>query len=90
MQDSVFIYIGKKDEEVLNGLAVGLLSPYQNRESVTTSIMESRESFEIANKLAVKLNKPVFVSYNTYVDRIIAPMIESHIIQEIKERPEFF
>lgn len=90
MQDSVFIYIGKKDEEVLDGLAVGLLSPYQNREAVTTSILESTESFDIAQKLAVKLNKPVFVSCNVNIDRLVAPVIETHLIQEIKERPEFF
>ena len=90
MEDSVFIYIGKKDEEVFDGLAVGLLSPYQNREAVTTSILESTESFDIAQKLAVRLNKPVFVSCNINVDRLIAPVIETQLIQEIKERPEYF
>lgn len=90
MQDSLFIYIGKKDEEVFDGLAVGLLSPYENREAVTTSILESQQSHDIAQKIAVKLNKPVFVSCNVNVDRLIAPVIESQLIQEIKERPDFF
>lgn len=90
MQDSVFIYIGKKDEEVLEGLAVGLLSPYENRDAVTTSILESTESHDIAKKLAMRLSKPVFVSCNISLDRITAPVIESQLIQEIKERPELF
>lgn len=90
MQDSIFIYIGKKDDEVLDGLAVGLLSPYDDRQAITTSILESTESRDIAQKLAVKLNKPVFISFNISVDRFTSPIVEKQLLQEIKERPEFF
>jgi proteasome assembly chaperone 4 len=90
MQDSLFIYIGKKDEEALNGLAVGLLPPFNEREAISTSILESPESQDLAQKLAVRLKKPIFISCNLNVDRLIAPVIEKHLVQEIKERSEFF
>lgn len=90
MENSLFIYIGKKDEEVLNGLALALTLPQQSGESVTTSILESPESQDIAQKLSMRLTKPVFVSYNANVDRLMFPLVEKHLIQEIKERPECF
>lgn len=90
MQDSVFIYIGKKDEEALDGLAVGLMQPFNNKEAISTSILESTESHDLAQKLAVRLNKPVFISCNLSIDRLTAPVVEKHLIQEIKERPEIF
>lgn len=91
MENSLFIYMGKKDEEVFDGLALGLMIPHQNQESTATSILESPESRDIAKKLSVRLSKPVFVSYNVNaVDRLMLPIIEKNLIQEIKERPECF
>ncbi|KAG5675010.1 hypothetical protein PVAND_004950 [Polypedilum vanderplanki] len=90
MQDSIFIYIGKKDEEVLNGLAVGLLQPYNEKEAISTCILENKESQDLAQKLTVRLKKPTFISCNLNVDRLIAPIIEKHLIKEINEKPEFF
>lgn len=91
MENSSFIYIGKKDEEVLSGLALGIKLPHQSSESISTSILEnSEDSQEIAQKLSARLNKPVFVSYNANVDRLMFPLVEKQLIQEIKERPECF
>lgn len=90
MENSSFIYIGKKDEEVLSGLALGIKLPHQSGESISTSIIENSESQDIAQKLSARLSKPVFVSYNANVDKLMFPLVEKHLIQEIKERPECF
>lgn len=89
MDNSVFIYIGPKDDEQLNGLALGLTIPNQS-ESTSTSILESQESKDMAQKLSVRLSKPVFLSCNLNLDRHTAPVVEKHLIEEIKERPECF
>lgn len=90
MENSVFIYIGSKDDEQLNGLALGLLIPNQSEKSTSTAILESQESKDMAQKLSIRLNKPVFVSCNVNLDRHTAPIVEKHLIEEIKERPECF
>jgi proteasome assembly chaperone 4 len=90
MDNSVFIYIGPKDDEQLSGLALGLIIPNQSEKSTATSILESQESKDMAQKLSVRLNKPVFVSCNVNLDRHSAPVVEKHLIEKIKERPECF
>jgi hypothetical protein len=59
---------------------------------VSSSItnIENTESSDLALKLSTRLNKPVFVSSNTNIDRITRPVIEQRLVQEIKEFPEFF
>jgi Proteasome assembly chaperone 4 len=90
MLDSDFIYIGLKGDESLNGLSIGM-ETIQHKEAIATSIIESPESQDIAQKLAARLGKPVFVSLgNINLDRISLPAIEKHLIQEIKDKPEFF
>jgi proteasome assembly chaperone 4 len=88
MQESLFIYIGKKDSEELSALAIGFTS--QKKESLSSSILESPESCDLAQKLSLRLNKPVFVSFNGPSDRITKPTIEQRLIKEITDRPEFF
>lgn len=88
MQESLFIYIGKKDSEDLSGLAIGFTS--QQKESLSSSIIESPESRDLAQKLSLRLNKPVFVSFNVAPDRITKPTIEQRLIKEITDHPEYF
>lgn len=90
MDNSVFIYIGPKDDEQLNALALGLIIPNQSQISTSTSILESQESKDMAQKLSIRLNKPVFVSCNVNLDRHTTPVVEKYLIEEIKERPECF
>ena len=88
MNGSNFIYIGKKDSEEFSGLAIGFTS--QQKESLSTSVVESPESRELAQKLSLRLSKPVIVSYNGSVDRFVRPSIEQRLIKEIKDHPEYF
>lgn len=90
MDNSVFIYIGPKDDEQLSGLALGLIILNHNDKSTSTAILENQESKDMAQKLSVRLNKPVFVSCNLNLDRHTSPVVEKHLIDEIKERPECF
>lgn len=64
----------------------------QTKEVVGTSILsgDNAESQDLAQKLTARLNKTVFVSSNTNLDRITRPAIEQRLIQEIKEFPDYF
>lgn len=90
MESSLFIYIGKKSEETLDGLALAITLPHIDEKPVATSITESPESQDLAQKLSTRLGKPIFVSYNANVDRMMFPLVEKLLIQEIKEKPDYF
>lgn len=92
MDNSVFVYIGKRDDEAFNGLGLGFTSNQQNKESVSTSIssVESTDSRDLAEKLSLRLKKPVFVSCNENLDRISKPLVEQRLIEEIVTHPEYF
>jgi hypothetical protein len=89
MEDSLFIYIGTKDSETFDEIGLAMLLPGK-KEAISTSVVGSTESRDIAQKLSLRLNKPVFISCNANVDRITGPLIEKMLLQEITERPEFF
>lgn len=92
MDSSLFIYIGRKDEEAFEGLGIGFTTNSQNKEGVSASIYnaENTESRDLAQKLSVRLNKPVFLSCNESVDRITKPSVEQRLVDEILEFPEYF
>lgn len=89
MEDSLFIYIGTKDSETFDDIGLAMLLP-NKKEAISTSLIGSTESRDIAQKLSLRLNKPVFISCNTSMDRITRPLIEKILLQEVTERPEFF
>lgn len=92
MQDSAFIYIGRKDDETFDGLGIGFVSNDNSKESFSSSITnaESSDSRDLAQKLSLRLKKPIFVSCNANFDRVTKPAIEQRLIEEIKEFPEYF
>lgn len=73
------------------GLGAAFLTQH-TKEVTGTSILnvENTDSQDLAQKLTARLNKPVFVSCNASLDRIMKPVIEQRLIQEIKEFPEYF
>lgn len=75
----------------LTGLGAAFLTQH-TKEVAGTSILnvENTESQDLAQKLSIRLNKPVFLSCNANLDRITKPVIEQRLIQEIKEFPEYF
>ncbi|CRK99900.1 CLUMA_CG013203, isoform A [Clunio marinus] len=92
MHDSLFIYIGKKDEELLSGLGLGFPSRTSDQESVSMSIIntEAPESVDLAKNISQRLKKPVFVSCNTLLDRISRPVIEKRLLDELNNHPDRF
>lgn len=88
----MFIHIGKKDEESFDELAVSFFSAQKN-ESLSTSIVssESSESRDLAQKLSLRLKKPVFVSGGVIsIDRVTKPTVEQRLIEEIISQPDYF
>ena len=91
MNKSVFIYIGSDGNEVLD--EIGVAMPMQNNEIVGTTALGPLigcESKEFSMKLAKKLNKQVYISCNVPVDRMVRPLIEKCLSDEIKAHPEHF
>lgn len=74
----------------LTGMAVAFISNQQTKDSISSSIIESPESQDLAQKLSSRLKKPVFMSSNTNLDRITKQQLEQRLIKEIEERPEYF
>lgn len=90
MDNSVFVYIGKKDEQSFGGLALGITSSRDSKEAVASSILDSSDSRELAQKLAMRLKKPVFVSCNENLDQNLKPKVEQRLIEEMSTHPEYF
>lgn len=72
------------------GMGIGFTSNQQTKESVSSSILESPESQDLAQKLSSRLKKPVFVSSNANLDRTTRPQVEQRLIKEIDDLPEYF
>lgn len=90
MDSSVFVYIGNKDDQAFGGLGLGLITNQHGSEAVSTSIVESSDSRDLAQKLSKRLKKPVFVSCNENLDQILKPLIERRLIEEMTTHPELF
>lgn len=89
MCDSVFIYMGPKGSEAFDELALAMNIPSKG-ETISTSILGSSESRELAEKLTKRLNKQVYISANCSMDRINRPVIEKRLVEEISNHPEYF
>lgn len=91
MKDSVFIYIGEEGNETFD--EIGMAMQTSNGETISTTITGALlgcGSQELANKLAKKLKKQIYVSCNVPVDGIIRPFIEKRLNEEIKGSNELF
>lgn len=93
MKDSIFIYIGKKDEESLDSLALAFVH-LQNNEASSTTIIGSAEndiSKSIAEKLSKRLRKPCFISFNVSTDFFTSrTQIEQRLLEEVSVNPDWF
>ncbi|XP_053692221.1 proteasome assembly chaperone 4 [Sabethes cyaneus] len=92
MNNSVFIYIGENNAENFDELAMAMPMSADS-EILTTSILGSLVgcgSEELAQKLARKLKKQVYVSVNVPNDRIIRPAIERKLFEEIRNNMACF
>lgn len=89
MNESVLIYIGQSDNEVLDELAVAL----PVHDNVSTSIIGSNtgcDSQELAQQFTKRLKKQVFISCNIPMSNINRPLIVKRMAEEIKNVPDAF
>ncbi|XP_055593583.1 proteasome assembly chaperone 4-like [Uranotaenia lowii] len=93
MKESVFIYIGEQNAETFDELAMAMAGLGDSKETMSTSIMGAPVgcgSEELAQKLAKKLRKQVYLSANVPNDRIVRPTIEQKLFEEINNNLECF
>ncbi|XP_059620125.1 proteasome assembly chaperone 4 [Phlebotomus argentipes] len=91
MQDSTMIYIGEKSSETFEEMALAMIS--DSGEAVATTILGPLlgcDSQQLAEKVARRLKKQVYISCNVPAERMSRPVIEKHLVDEIKNRPEMF
>jgi len=93
MKDSLFIYISDSVEQSFDAMGVGFPIRDNKNEVTSTGIfgdMVTDSSRELAEKLARRLKKPVFISCNLFMDNNTQPQIEGRLIEEVKNNPQNF
>lgn len=93
MKNSIFIYIGKKDEESLDSFALAFIN-HQNGDGSSTTILGSFEndvSKSLAEKLSKRLKQPCFVAFNVQTDYFTSrSQIEQRLLEEVTVNPDWF
>jgi hypothetical protein len=99
---SNFLYLWISNNSRIDNLACATNTPYQttplgteiiNVAYVDNNLEQTQYACELAKKLAKRLNKQVFVSYNvahTDLNFHLNPLIEKHLIEKIKINPNLF
>ncbi|XP_046630001.1 proteasome assembly chaperone 4 [Neodiprion virginianus] len=85
MKDSYYIWVGDIVDSVMNDLSLALISDYE-KVPISTKLMGSAidsTSINMAARLATKLGKPVYISFNIKTDKLSIPAIEKKLSQEI-------
>lgn len=93
MVDSVMIFINLMDNMVLYDLSLGLFNTRRMEEPVTTKIIGNFVediSKNMAFKFAKRLRKSVYISCNVENDKLMIPVIEKKLCEEIKSKPDKF
>ncbi|XP_055707865.1 uncharacterized protein LOC129804531 [Phlebotomus papatasi] len=91
MEDSTLIYICEKGNEVFDEMALAMVSA--SGDAISTTIMGPLlgcDSQQLAEKVAKRLKKQIYISCNVPAERLSRPFIEKHLVDEIKNRPEMF
>uniref|UniRef100_A0A1L8DST2 Putative proteasome assembly chaperone 4 n=1 Tax=Nyssomyia neivai TaxID=330878 RepID=A0A1L8DST2_9DIPT len=91
MKDSTMIYVSERGNEVFEEMALGMVSA--SGDTLATTILGPLlgcESQQLAEKVAKRLQKQIYVSCNIPAERMSRPFIEKHLVDEIKNRPEMF
>lgn len=92
MKDSVFIWLGLKNEPKLIDISISIQSPYSALPSSIKILGNTADttSTNLATRLHRKLQKPVYVSCNVSLDRLLLPAVEKRLAEEIQNKPELF
>ena len=92
MKDSVFIWLGLKNEPTLTDMSLAIQTLYSALPSSIKILGKTSDvtSTNIAIRLQRKLQKPVYVSCNVPLDRFLLPAVEKRLAEELKNKPECF
>lgn len=92
MQDSLLIYVNDKDDNNFNDLSLAINSRHDNTPIATKLIGNAPEDFSksIACRFSKRTGKVVYFSCNVTQDRMLIPLIEKRILEEIKAHPDKF
>merc|ERR1719471_1624702 len=85
LQGQTMIWVGSEGN--LSALAAAV--PVGDCPS-TSLLPGSEQSQGLASRLAKKLNKQVFVSYNLKDDVLMTPLVIARLVEEIKSNPDKF
>lgn len=93
MVDSIMIFINATGRMILCDLSLGMFNARTMDQPVATKVMgnfSEETSKNMALKLAKKLGKTVYVSYNLEDDQLMLPAVERRLCEEIKNKPDSF
>ncbi|XP_055920921.1 uncharacterized protein LOC129952393 [Eupeodes corollae] len=91
MHKSTFIYIGINGREFLDEIGIAMPmadSPGSVVNTVALGPQLGCDSQQLAQKLAKRLNKQIYVSCNIPFDRMVMPLLEKNLVKIIQENPE--
>nr|XP_024215327.1 proteasome assembly chaperone 4-like [Halyomorpha halys] len=91
MEQSVLIWIGLKEQRHFSDLCLGLQSKFSDMPLSTHLFGNSPDgiSKSFVSKIAKKLHKPVYLSYNVPDNQMMPEVIKS-LVSEIENNPQYF
>lgn len=92
MDGSLLVWIGSLLEPTFQDLTLAMKTRYDALPLTTKLLGEGVDmvSSNLASKLVKKLGKPVYVSFNLPIDKLLLPGIEQRLLEEIQLSPEKF
>ncbi|XP_012274958.1 proteasome assembly chaperone 4 isoform X2 [Orussus abietinus] len=90
MEDSFYLWVGDFNERAMNDLSLAIMTKYEVQ-PVSTRLMGSvadATSTNMAQRLAKKYGKPVYVSFNVTTNNLLLPGIEKAIQEHFKNHPD--
>lgn len=92
MQDSLIVYVNDKDDNNFSDLSLAMNNRHDNTPIATKLIGNPPEDFSeaVACRFSKRTGKVVYFSCNVTQDRILVPLIEKRIIEEMKAHPDKF
>lgn len=92
MQDSLLVYINDKDDSNFSDLSLALINRHDRTPIGTRLIGNGTEEYSksIATRFSKKTGKVVYFSCNVTQDKMLIPLVEKRIIEEMKKHPDKF
>ncbi|KAF7267273.1 proteasome assembly chaperone 4 [Rhynchophorus ferrugineus] len=92
MQSSVMIFVNNQDVMNCDNIVMAMKTRFSDTPCSTTLMGNLTELVgnNIASRLSKKLEKPVYLSFNLDDDKVLVPLVEERLFQEIQQSPECF